>query len=144
MKAQKIKAKNISTIAIEFTDTGARDSIICFRVVINGGGHVCWADVCVYLPDCDKVGIEGIESKLSYFALYPNPSSNLVHINFNMQGNHDNTIEVIDLSGKALLTQALEGVQESQLDVSSLAKGMYIVRFISDGKVKGNIKFTKL
>lgn len=134
----------ISTIAIQFTDTGARDSIICFRVVLNGGGHVCWSDICVYLPDCDKVRINDLEAKLTYFVLYPNPSSDLVNINFNMQGNHDNSIEVIDLSGKALLTQALEGAQESQLNVSSLAKGMYIVRFISDGKVKGIIKFTKL
>lgn len=135
----------ISTIAIPFTDTGARDSIICFRVLLSLKDKLCWADVCIYLPDCDKLSTASFDPSLSYFVLYPNPSSDMVNIDYNMSGSHSNRIDIVDAMGKIVQTHSLSSnLDQTKLDISSLAKGVYSVRFMSDGQFKGTIKLSKL
>ncbi|MDQ3073758.1 MAG: hypothetical protein M3Q97_10905, partial [Bacteroidota bacterium] len=37
----------LQTINFPFTDLAPRDSIICFRILLDNGTKKCWQDVCV-------------------------------------------------------------------------------------------------
>ncbi len=134
----------ISDISIPFTDTGVRDSIICFRVIIQNDATICWADICVYLPDCEHTSLESISGKLSYFVVYPNPASDRITLTYNMSGNHDNRITVSDMAGRTVMQQAVDNSRSSMaLRTGHLAKGLYHINFVSDGRIKGSIKFIR-
>jgi len=61
--------------------------------------------------------------------LYPNPARDQVMI----QSNTAAVVEVVDLSGKVMLRQALiEG--ENTLNVSSLSAGVYLCQYQINGK----------
>ncbi len=66
--------------------------------------------------------------------LYPNPSTNLV----NIDGEQIKTISIMDLNGRLLIE-----TKETQIDISSLAKGIYSVIIVSGNNrsVKKLVKF---
>jgi hypothetical protein len=77
--------------------------------------------------------------------LYPNPSKGLV--TFIAQGSLVNqvTIDVYDVLGKQVAHEQVtlnNGTQSLSRDYSSLAKGVYIIRFSNNGVVN-NYKFVK-
>ncbi len=57
--------------------------------------------------------------------LYPNPTTNLVTINFNETVN--TTIKIYSLDGKLVLTDKMTNVQSKTIDLSNLSKGVYVV-----------------
>ncbi|MFT7073106.1 S8 family peptidase [Patiriisocius sp. Uisw_017] len=64
------------------------------------------------------------------FGMYPNPAENFV--NFSMPQNISSaTVSLYTLSGQQLNTKVLSNV-DSQLDISSLATGMYLVTVVSE------------
>lgn len=137
-------SSGITTLNIPFTDTGSRDSIICFRILVNNGTKLCWADVCVYLPDCDAMNVRTLGEGLSYFVLYPNPSSDRVKVDFNASKARNRSIIVTNPLGKQVYSRDILDDQSATLDLSSLSRGVYSVQFVVNGKIKGSIKFTKL
>ena len=82
-----------------------------------------------------KVNIDGkpVEMKV-----YPNPSSNFINIFFD--ADVKGTIELIDLKGALIKTIQTE-TGSSYLDVSSLAKGAYLIKFTD---TKGGIMSQKI
>jgi hypothetical protein len=72
------------------------------------------------------------EGKPGMNAISPNPSTDKVNINLNQQSLAGNTsIEIYNSSGQLLMQQPL--IQEkTELDISGFAKGIYIVKLISD------------
>jgi hypothetical protein len=59
-------------------------------------------------------------------ALYPNPTANFVHVE--LMGGLINQWEIIDLSGRTLLSGQADRIQNLSLDVSSLSVGTYWLR----------------
>jgi hypothetical protein len=59
-------------------------------------------------------------------ALYPNPTANFVHVE--LMGGLINQWEIIDLSGRTLLSGQADRIQNLSLDVSSLSIGTYWLR----------------
>lgn len=76
---------------------------------------------------------------------YPNPASDVLHVNFTLLNQKDAEIELTDLSGKRVLNaekiQLVDGQGEKQLDVSGLPAGSYFVR-ITSGEHTGTHKVT--
>lgn len=71
------------------------------------------------------------EEFASSFKVYPNPTSNVVNVEFELQNENDVTVSILNTVGQTVATNNLgtvSGVQATQLDVSSLESGMYIVR----------------
>ena len=63
---------------------------------------------------------------LTSFEVYPNPSKGFIHLEFpSPQG----SLELIDASGRLLLSKEIIDTKSS-LDLSNLAPGMYLVRYI--------------
>ena len=82
------------------------------------------------------VGI--IENQLVQFNIYPNPVQNELFIE--LKENQINQINIIDLSGKTLLTQ--KQINGNSIDVSSLAQGVYTIQ-ISTEKGIATSRFVK-
>lgn len=82
------------------------------------------------LSEARRVNIDEIEATL---AAYPNPTDGLVTLNHQVLTANAKVV-VVDMQGRILLTQpALKGQSSTQLNVASLAKGMYLLKLITDG-----------
>ena len=91
-----------------------------------------------YDPDIVN-GIPERENKFLSVKLWPNPTANTLHI-----GCEETSLEylsVLDLTGRTVLRQAVDGFH-SQIDVSSLPAGMYLLEIVSSGR-KQYEKFVK-
>lgn len=86
--------------------------------------------------ECDSSNAEGgplpkDEGKLK-ISLYPNPASSVLHINSNIDTElTGRVLRLYDASGKLCITQIIQS-QNTSVNVSSLAPGMYIL------KIEGN------
>ncbi len=80
-------------------------------------------------------GIQSVNGVTSEFTLYPNPAVNSSNILFNSDESIAGTIEVFDLSGRAVMTYEVEiqeGLNNFRISTESLSSGNYIVR-LSNG-----------
>ncbi len=77
------------------------------------------------------IGIDENESsENANLQISPNPATNFININLT-QGSI-NQIQIFDISGNLVLEQHDDESLNCQLDVSSLANGIYIIKVISD------------
>ncbi|MGB6150992.1 MAG: T9SS type A sorting domain-containing protein [Pricia sp.] len=73
------------------------------------------------------------ETNDGQFALYPSPVTNA--LNLRNLATQQAEVRVYDLSGNQVVSKTLEGdAPESQLDVSALSNGVYIIEIESDGE----------
>jgi PKD repeat protein len=72
------------------------------------------------------------------FEVYPNPTSGLVNLRLMNTADDDYQVEVTNLLGQSLLVKkiSLSDSKEQQLDLSSMAKGVYFIK-IRNGKSSG-------
>ncbi len=68
------------------------------------------------------------QNQISGLQVYPNPTKNILNIITDL--NSAKNVEIYDMIGKKVLVENIQ----SQLDVSSLLTGMYIVKITEDGK----------
>ena len=82
----------------------------------------------------DAVSTKASDSKA--FA-YPNPAKNSVTLDFSAKQNGKYIFELSELNGRTLLHKemnALKGSNNTRIDVSGLARGIYFINVISPGK----------
>ncbi|HEX5154386.1 MAG TPA: T9SS type A sorting domain-containing protein [Parafilimonas sp.] len=103
------------------------------------------------VPACDKKpaialtnkrndSLMVIADKKMEVKVYPNPVQSILNIDFQEPGRPQKRISVYDVNGRLLLTRSANG--NTQLDVRSLANGIYLVKIndetgreVYDGKV---------
>ncbi len=66
-----------------------------------------------------------VEKYANFARIYPNPASDVIRISAvkNM-----NSVEILSVTGKVLMRTELNGTRNADLNVSSLSKGLYIIR----------------
>lgn len=76
-------------------------------------------------------------------SVYPNPATNILNFDWETTTNQNYTLQVTDVLGKVVNTkQILADQSTSQLDISTLTKGVYLYQIIgTQGTVNG--KFIK-
>ncbi len=134
--------QNVNTM---FTDLAPANQIICFKVLLTevSTGKTCWRDVCIALPPCDS-NTNILVNTVEQFNLmvYPNPSNDKVHINYQfMDEPMQVSFDIIDVNGRVLKT--INEVQRSGdiiVDVNNLAQGLYFIRINKDGRIVGNTR----
>ena len=85
-------------------------------------------------PDTTTLSIKNYEKIIPNINIYPNPATSNVTINLQQLSSLQNTtVSIYDIQGKLLLQQNITQPQ-TELNIASLAKGIYIV------KVNNNIK----
>lgn len=105
-------------------------SYFYFGIAVDDWGSTWYADkISAYIPTADVK-----EQSLSQFAVYPNPSNNIVNVS------NDNalvqSVTVTDINGRTVKTAAFEGVTSAQVNISDLANGVYMMTISSD---KGSV-----
>jgi len=78
-----------------------------------------------HVPPCTSVSRPEISDRL--FNLYPNPAQETVTIQYPIQDHYHLTL--LDITGRKLLSFSFNPSGEHTLDVSTLPKGIYILRF---------------
>jgi hypothetical protein len=79
--------------------------------------------------------IQGMQS----IKVFPNPASDILNVSFNATEAQSVTLDLLSITGSTLLSKNLGSVQGShaeQLNLSGLAKGVYILRMTSDQGMK--------
>jgi hypothetical protein len=89
-----------------------------------------------YFPDAG-VGVNDVAADKD-FSIYPNPAQNNMIVLFPKMIDEMQTIEISDMTGRNLLTTEAHGVDQVQINLSSLPAGMYLVR--CDGVVRKLVK----
>ena len=90
----------------------------------------------MYIVKTDSLGLgnytspveEYIVNKDNEFTVYPNPTSNIVTIEFD-NNNTEYAIEIFDMSGRLVL-QKISSDYQNYIDVNKLKNGLYIVKII--------------
>ncbi|MBI5219963.1 MAG: T9SS type A sorting domain-containing protein [Bacteroidia bacterium] len=91
----------------------------------------------------DIVVVENIEENLN-ISLYPNPTSQLLNLDWEIPGNAAVLIELIDMQGKKLIDKSyMENKSKKQLNLSNYPAADYFVRISSGNKLVKTFKVTK-
>ncbi len=98
----------------------------------SSGGVASTTTFCSCANNCITAGIKELNqsTRLKSFSLYPNPANAYVMAKFNAIGSGDVTVNIKDMVGRTIITtlhQITEGVNELQLNTSTLAEGTYIL-----------------
>jgi len=116
------------------------ESIYHWSLVFPGAGHVPWDNNPVMFPTVDSLvtnflytlvcGTEGVNeiSQAAECDIYPNPASTEVSIRSSLPMEN---ICVYDISGRMILQSNAGGKKNYDINISQLAKGMYVVRIYS-------------
>ena len=76
------------------------------------------------------------------WVVFPNPTKNVINIQITDSDLYTTNVEVIDLTGKILLSTKNENSDFISLDISPLAKGLYLMKVSSDHNIQ-TYKFVK-
>lgn len=82
-------------------------------------------------------GLATISSNVSNLTIYPNPSTDVMKVSFDLKKSAYITIDVVDLAGKQLISVAsgkFNGSITREINVSNLPQGMYLLKIDVDGK----------
>lgn len=118
------------------------DFRMCYQVRIVGAAHdpdttnntaCAQVDRPILVPEFEQAA----------WRVYPNPTTGVVRVASGNDVAEPVVCTVYDLYGKMLLSNQLDASQ-STLDLSALAKGMYIVRVSQNGNIVANEKVMKL
>lgn len=87
----------------------------------------------------DEKEANGGSANAGNLSVYPNPASDLISVNFNIQNNTPVQINIYDLSGK-LVQQSIKtalgrGNQTIQLNTQTLTKGTYLVKMVAGNEI---------
>jgi len=83
----------------------------------------------------------GVEKTFEDLSVYPNPTDGLLNIHFTQNDVQNIRIEVVSLTGETVYRQATDsfkGTFDKSIDLSSLAKGVYMLRLINDKGITNN------
>jgi len=112
------------------------------KLTISGAGgseiavNPDYGDGIAVLFDVQFMGDVSVNTEefASSFKVFPNPSNSVVNVEFELQNKNDVTVSIMNTVGQTVASNNLgsvSGVQATQLDVSSLESGMYIVKVIT-------------
>lgn len=92
---------------------------------------------CVQLSSAGRVG----DSKKTDFTLYPNPTRNILNIEFDNLSVQKGTLYITDMVGRVVYSQET-AEQHLKINVKRFQSGPYVVTWIAGGK-KQSLKFIK-
>ncbi len=79
----------------------------------------------------DNTGINNLFGSDCKILVSPNPATSTLNLNLSQQGIQNATVSFYDIQGKQLLQQNITEAQ-TQIDISSFSKGIYIVKLQTD------------
>lgn len=89
---------------------------------------------------CNDSTVSVHENIQPVVSVHPNPAQNNIHVYWNSGSNHAQ-IEIFDLTGKLMLSAAMNGASAT-VDLSQLSAGVYMLR-ITDGNTSSTAKIVR-
>jgi hypothetical protein len=74
------------------------------------------------------------------FSISPVPAKDILTVNLNEAGNSNTTAIIYDAAGRKVLQQKLPQ-QRNQINLTSLKKGIYMIKCVNDGALIGSLRF---
>jgi bacillolysin len=77
---------------------------------------------------------------------YPNPSAEVVQLNYKANKNAELKIQVIDMNGRSFIqknNKVNEGENDLMIDIQNLSKGQYLLKIIDNSDIRQPKQFTK-
>ena len=93
----------------------------------------------LYLNDAASYArqISGFSENISTFAFFPNPTSDILHIQFDQNTATKIQLNIVDITGKVIYTDARYIFDSNiELDVNNLESGIYLVQIIDEDNVR--------
>lgn len=94
--------------------------------------HTVGSDSFIKYVKFDTSNLSKKDENLTSYKVYPNPTSNFI----NIEGDFE-SIKIYDLSGKLIMTK---NTSDKTIDVSSLAKGEYVLKLYTQSNTVGSHK----
>lgn len=89
------------------------------------------------------LGIETIEDQGTIFSVYPNPAEDKINILFSEIPEKEIEIQIHDITGRFIRNQFLFGQKQTEIDLSSLNKGVYLFKIESKDGWSKSVKVIK-
>ena len=124
------------TIPLTYADGNNPDSCI---IVLKASGSnptandYLWVDNLAFTGVV--TGIQNQESFLSEMNVFPNPSAETIHVNLNLKSEQHITIELVDFTGKLMVSKDLGTLKDETkqvINVNGIANGTYFLRVIAN------------
>ncbi len=124
------------TIPLTYADGNNPDSCI---IVLKASGSAptnndyLWVDNLAFTGTV--TGLKTLESVLSNVNVFPNPSADIINITLKVKSEQKVSLELVDLTGKVLLSKDLglvQGESKQTLNINGISKGIYFVKVVSD------------
>lgn len=117
---------------------GNSSSLILNWLTGSGPVHVTASNACGSQTRTSTQGNscregEGVLSQTSNIQVYPNPARTILNVEVNSESLRNAVVELVDVTGKLILQQEINSENNTtQLDVSKIAKGVYLLKVNSD------------
>jgi len=106
-----------------------------YRVsLVNGGCTSSSPEYIVTVGGISTAVAENLQ-RVDMVKVYPNPAQNVVNVQFTDFTNQSVSIEIMDISGKQL-QRVISNTENTSIDISSLARGVYFLRIATEGKLQ--------
>lgn len=119
-----------------YTDYSMVDGDNCYTVAAT-----CIVGESAQSSSSCVVGIDD-HHQLGQIGVYPNPTSGIFNLQMEIPVSQQVDIQVFDIFGKMLFSQNATG-NLTEIDLTSMASGVYVLRLVADGKVAATAKVVK-
>ena len=117
--------------------TGASGSIVVMASNACGGST---GTLAINPVNCARIGKDVQSSTAMNLNVYPNPAHDRITVEFNATASGNYSLNIMDMTGRLISTTAntsSEGLNSQVIDVSNLAKGMYLLELrVNDSSEK--------
>lgn len=124
------------TINFNYWSSNAPDSCI-IELRASGSNPTdqdyLWVDNLAFTGNV--TGLKNQNAMINSIVVYPNPGSENITVNLDVKNSSHSLIELIDITGKVILTKDLgiiQGENKQVIDVSTIASGSYFIRVASE------------
>lgn len=124
------------SIPLTYADGNNPDSCI---IVLKASGSApanndyLWVDNLAFAGTV--TGLKNQESFLSDMFVFPNPSTETIHVNLNLKSSQKVSIELLDMTGKLVVSKdfgILQGDTKQVINVNGISKGTYVLRVVAE------------
>ncbi|MEN8229262.1 MAG: T9SS type A sorting domain-containing protein [Bacteroidota bacterium] len=92
-------------------------------------------------PHTPGVGIPDKKINPRSLAVYPNPATDNLYVNFGSEVTTEGMLKIVDLSGREVMrTNVQPGYSIINLNISHFSRGMYMIYWMESGEIKGRNK----
>ena len=107
-------------------------------MVTRGINGVCWDSTSATVTATLPSGL--VEADAAGFEIFPNPATSEITISFRQPTNEAAVIEVLDISGRLLMSDQLEaGIVSRKLALKAIPPGVYTVRLLQNKAYRSSL-----